>query len=189
MTPRRFSRNLRAVAALGLILSPYGFGKEPRLKDLNGVWRAWFNNDASVVLVQMSHGGAGLWDVESGEMIPSECNQAQPSEQGRVVVMRDDRRTFAVKMNDRAARVFDFASGKPLSPLLKAVFSERDPPRAMFSPDGTTFLAMDAADHTKVFSLPGGELRATLIPPSPAPKKPSDNCVQAIFTADASPAS
>ena len=132
----------------------------------------------------MSHGGAGLWDVESGEMIPGECNQAQPSEQGRVVIIRDDRRAFAMKMNDRETRVFDFASGKPLSPVLKAGFSERHPPRAMFSPAGTAFLVMDATDRTRVFSLPGGELRRTLVPPSPAPKEPSDNCIQAVFTAD-----
>jgi WD40 repeat protein len=89
-----------------------------------------------------------------------------------------------VAKNENETRVFDATSGKPLSPVLKASFLARHPPRAMFSPDGSSLLIMAESGVTRIFAIPDGKLRKTLPPPSPPLKEFPDTCVQAVFSSD-----
>ena len=156
---------------------------EPRaFADLEGVFRAEFNQDGTRVIICTRKPEIGLWDTATGQPIAGDLKA------GTVVtthLLSPDARAVLTGFPDGRSRVFDTLSGNALSPLLDAAFQEGESQRAAFSPDGKYVVILET-EFASVFQVSTGT-REAKIPSRLAPggNEPDMNAT-AAFTADGS---
>ncbi|WP_193210712.1 WD40 repeat domain-containing protein [Luteolibacter marinus] len=151
----------------------------PELGELQGVWKASFNNDTSRIIVQMRDGNLGLWDSDSGEAISGELGSL--TAKGQYVVDSGARRVL-IGFEDGKSRVFDFKNGQPLSPPLDASFMEHRAPAAVFTPDGSRVAIMDKGGSCRIFEVATGKRVADI--PLPAGSEEREIEPRILFTPD-----
>lgn len=135
----------------------------PALRDLDGVWRASFNADASRVIVQLRGGGLGIWKTGDGTPVPGDLGSLNVR---GTYVIDDAARRALIGLDGGGSRVFDLTTGAAISPLLGVSFEESWNPPAGFSPDGSQVYVFDKTGPCAILSVASGQKIATLDLPS-----------------------
>jgi WD40 repeat protein len=156
-SPRRFLLSLVTLAIVSWFAAGALGAKPGKLADLREIAQASFNHDGSRVVVHLSSGQIGLWEVSSGKPVAGDLGSA-PADS---YVLSSDGKRVAVGFQDGHARVFDASTAKALSPVLDVRLTASEK-LVLFSPDGATILIFREREAV-VFNVSDGK-RITTIP-------------------------
>lgn len=152
-----------------------------KITDLNGVWRAACNHDATRIIVQMRNGTIGIWDTRQGIPIPGELGvhttkgQYASNKSGELAV---------IFPQEGKPRVIDLSTAKFVSPEFDATCHKNDHglPRLYFTPDDSSLIFFDNQGHAKIFEISSGRLIADLQVTKAIPDWGSPSPTEIIFT-------
>ena len=175
MSPRRFFLSL---VTLSIILFAGGaLGAKPgKLAALREISDASFNHDGSRVVVRLSNGQIGVWEVSSGKPVASDFGSLPANS----YVLSVDAKRVVIGFEDGQARVFDASTGKALSPILDVTLAKEGVQKpVLFSPDGATVLIFNEREAV-VFNISNGKRIIAI----PLPARPDEQTGSAAFAAN-----
>ncbi len=152
---------------------------DPLLYQLDGVWRAEFNAEASRLMVQMRDGALGLWDVASGQPVAGDLGTLR--HQGTFATDATHRHLVA-GFREGGSQVYNFSTGRAVSPVLKVSFDTTQGASPVFSADSSLLLVFDKTGPCHVLEVALGTTRAVL--PLPPPSADFERQPRAEFSKD-----
>lgn len=136
----------------------------PKMRHSSTVKRVWFTPDDQRIVTLESYGldksNIRIWDADTGVL---ETKIVHTAGEVNAIAFSTDGRFFATAGAAQAARIWDLASGKAVTPWLKhrgngypSIFLPKGLTSVAFSPDGYQ-LATGSVDHTvRIWELESG---------------------------------
>jgi WD40 repeat protein len=154
-----------------------------KITELEGVWLANFNQNATRVIVQMRSGTLGLWDTEAGTPIPGDLGIH--TTKGNYVV--NDAANLAIILPlEGKPHAIDLSTGKSASPKFDATANKNHngQSRVYFTPDSSSVIFFDDTNAARIFERSSGKLVSTLQPTKNLPDEANAPSPEIIFSED-----